>query len=83
MANKGDGRACAEPQVALAQCAARAVPLLQTVKEQCGPAIRAYDECMQKNAQKKDDELTQECTPALRTLWACTERVKAEAQPSS
>lgn len=53
--------------------------MLQTVKEQCGPAIRAYDACMHNNAHKGDDELTEACTPALRALWACTERVKAES----
>ena len=78
VANKGDGSKCAESQQALAQCAARAVPMLQTVKEQCGPAIRAYDACMHNNAKKSDEELTEACTPALRALWACTERVKAE-----
>ncbi|WFC99655.1 hypothetical protein MYAM1_002400 [Malassezia yamatoensis] len=78
VANKGDGSKCVETQQALGQCAARAVPLLQAVKEQCGPAIRAYDSCMQRNATKSDDELTEACTPMLRELWACTERVKAE-----
>lgn len=80
VANKGDGRKCAESQMALSQCAARAVPMLQTIKEQCSSVIRAYDLCLAHHSHKSDDEVARECTPALRSLWECTERVKAQAQ---
>ncbi|PKI83775.1 hypothetical protein MVES1_002087 [Malassezia vespertilionis] len=80
VANKGDASKCVEPQRALSQCAARAVPMLQTVKERCGPLIRAYDMCVSQYSQKSDDEVAAACTPKLRALWECTEAVKQETQ---
>lgn len=56
--------------------------MLQAVKDQCGPVIRAYDLCLQQNAKMSDDELAHACTPKLRALWECTERVKAAQGPS-
>lgn len=56
--------------------------MLQAVKDQCGPVIRAYDLCLQQNAKMGDDELAHACTPKLRALWECTERVKAAQGPS-
>lgn len=73
---------CAEPQAALTACASRAVPMLKQVKEQCGAAIRAYDLCLQQNAQGSDEHVAHACTPKLRTLWECTERVKAAQAPA-
>ncbi|WFD31713.1 hypothetical protein MSPP1_002752 [Malassezia sp. CBS 17886] len=79
VANKGDAAPCREPQQALAQCAADAVPLLQAVKSQCGQFIRAYDACLEENKSAGEEQLARSCTPRLRDLWQCTENVKAAA----
>lgn len=83
IANKGNGTACAESQKSLSACASNAVPLLKTIKEECGGFIRTYDACISINAQMSDEQIAKECTPKLRDLWACTERVKSMSHNAS
>lgn len=70
----------------LSACASDAVPLLAEVKRRCQAQIQAYDACIQakpsrplQGPEDEDEEIAQRCTPALRSLWHCTEAVKREA----
>lgn len=71
---------CAKEQQALADCAAEAVPLLQTMKQQCGHLIRDYDACLTVNKHASDEELTSKCLGKLQALADCTNAVKAQAE---
>jgi len=80
LASKGNHAACAKEQQALADCAAQAVPLLQTMKQQCGQLIRDYDACLSENRHVSDEELTGKCLGKLQALADCTEAVKTQAE---
>ncbi|SHO78648.1 Similar to S.cerevisiae protein MIX14 (Mitochondrial intermembrane space protein of unknown function) [Malassezia sympodialis ATCC 42132] len=80
LASKGNQAECVKEQQALADCAAQAVPLLQTMKQQCGHLIRDYDECLLVNRHASDEELTGKCLGKLQALADCTNEVKTHAE---
>lgn len=78
LANQKNPGACEEYKVALSRCAADAVPILNEIKTRCAAQVMAYDKCLEQFTSKGDAELEKNCTPRLRDLWFCTEKVKHE-----
>lgn len=56
------------------------MPLLHEVKNRCAQQVLAYDRCLAQYSSQGDEVLEKNCTPRLKDLWLCTERVKREAE---
>ncbi|ETS59507.1 hypothetical protein PaG_06426 [Moesziomyces aphidis] len=80
LANQQNPGACEPYKVELSRCAASAVPLLNEIKNRCVAQVVAYDRCLEQFTSKGDAELEKNCTPRLRDLWFCTEKVKRELE---
>ncbi|KAJ1021995.1 hypothetical protein NDA18_005232 [Ustilago nuda] len=80
LANQENPGACEPYKTQLSRCAAAAVPLLKEVKNRCVTQVVAYDKCLEQFTNKGDAELEKNCTPRLRDLWFCTEKVKREVE---
>lgn len=78
LANQNDPSICEEYKIALARCSADAVPILNEIKSRCAAQVLAYDKCLAQYTSKGDAELEANCTPRLRDLWYCSEKVKRE-----
>lgn len=83
LANQQNPSACESYKVELSRCAASAVPLLNEIKNRCVAQVIAYDKCLEQFTSKGDAELEKNCTPRLRDLWFCTEKVKRELEGGS
>ncbi|GAC94464.1 hypothetical protein PHSY_002035 [Pseudozyma hubeiensis SY62] len=82
LANQQNPGACETYKTDLSRCAASAVPLLNEIKNRCVAQVIAYDKCLEQYSSKGDAELEKACTPRLRDLWFCTEKVKREIEGS-
>ncbi|SJX62620.1 related to MIC14-mitochondrial intermembrane space protein, required for normal oxygen consumption [Sporisorium reilianum f. sp. reilianum] len=80
LANQQNPGACEQYKTELSRCAAAAVPLLNEIKNRCAAQVIAYDKCLEQYTSKGDAELEKNCTPKLRDLWFCTEKVKREIE---
>ncbi|EPQ27463.1 uncharacterized protein PFL1_05001 [Pseudozyma flocculosa PF-1] len=80
LANQKDPGACEPYKVELSRCAANAVPLLHEVKSRCSPQVLAYDRCLAQFTSQGDEAVEKNCTPRLRDLWLCTEKVKRDVE---
>lgn len=80
LANQQNPGACETYKTELSRCAASAVPLLNEIKNRCVTQVVAYDKCLEHFTSKGDEELERNCTPKLRDLWFCTEKVKREIE---
>ncbi|KIS69696.1 uncharacterized protein UMAG_10074 [Mycosarcoma maydis] len=80
LANQQNPGACEQYKTELSRCAASAVPLLNEIKNRCVAQVIAYDKCLEQFTSKGDTELEKNCTPKLRDLWFCTEKVKREIE---
>ncbi|PWY97267.1 hypothetical protein BCV70DRAFT_219578 [Testicularia cyperi] len=78
LANQQNPGACETYKTELSRCAANAVPILNEIKNRCAAQVIAYDRCLEQFTSKGDAELEKNCTPRLRDLWFCTEKVKRE-----
>lgn len=56
------------------------MPLLHEIKNRCVAQVVAYDRCLEQYSSQGDAALEKNCTPRLRDLWLCTEKVKAELE---
>ncbi|KAL4402086.1 mitochondrial intermembrane space protein [Malassezia pachydermatis] len=80
LANNGNQMACKKTQQELANCAANAVPMLQTIKQTCGSLIQEYDQCLFQFKDASQDVLAEKCTPRLQALSLCANAVKAQTE---
>lgn len=80
LANQQNPSACETYKTELSRCAASAVPLLNEIKNRCAAQVIAYDRCLEQFTSKGDEELERNCTPKLRDLWFCTEKVKRDIE---
>ncbi|PWN51949.1 hypothetical protein IE53DRAFT_373823 [Violaceomyces palustris] len=83
LSNQSNPSICDPQKSNLSKCAAEAVPLVNEIKNRCVKQVKAYDLCLAMYQDKGEDELERRCTPKLRDLWICTERVKKEVEASS
>ncbi|EST04829.1 Ubiquinol-cytochrome C reductase hinge domain protein [Kalmanozyma brasiliensis GHG001] len=80
LANQQNPSACEQYKTELSRCAASAVPLLNEIKNRCVAQVIAYDRCLEQFTSQGDEALERNCTPKLRDLWFCTEKVKREVE---
>lgn len=80
LANQQNPGVCEPYKIELSRCAAKAVPLLNEIKNRCAAQVIGYDKCLEQYTSLGDAELEKNCTPKLRDLWFCTEKVKRELE---